>query len=268
MKNKKTQLQYAGDTDVGPVRSLNEDSFYADPELGLFLVADGMGGHDAGEVASAKAIEIISEYVRSSFVDNINDEETLADLDDNDATLVDEPNPAVEIISTAIQKANQEINRMNNDKGYPDGSGMGTTIVGVWLHQDCEYAITFHVGDSRIYRFRDNQVKQLSRDHTLYQFWMDNGQRGDPPTKNIILKAIGPWAETSPDVHIHGVANDDLFMVCSDGLTGPLNDDMIKVLLQDSNDDYSTTCKRLINLANKNDGSDNVTVIIVKCTKN
>ncbi|MBT4838682.1 MAG: serine/threonine-protein phosphatase [Methylococcales bacterium] len=256
----------AGLSDVGNVRKLNEDNYSVNTEHNLYVVADGMGGHDKGEVASKEAIEVIDEFVTQSYEDIIDSLDDENDEPDDDATLVDEPNPAIQIISDAIELANKKIHAMNSLKGYTDGQGMGTTVAGVWLHQNCKIAISFHVGDSRIYRYRDGKLIQISRDHTLYQFWEDNGRKGEPPTKNIILRAVGPWDETSSDINIHGVANQDMFLVCSDGLTGSLSDEDIENVLKDTtNENLDEACKKLIEQAKVQDGSDNITVIITHC---
>lgn len=261
-------IRASAQTDVGPVRTLNEDNFEIEKDLNLFIVADGMGGHDAGEVASKKAIDALVGHIADSLSGS---EDTLIEgnsetVIDDDSTLVDEPNPAVDTIAKAIASANERVHEINSAKGYPDGSGMGTTIAGIWIHHDCEFVISFHVGDSRIYRYRDDTLMQLSRDHTLHQFWADNGQQGDEPQKNIILKAIGPWEETSADINIHGINNNDLFMICSDGLTGPVNDEAIAATLKEAtSDNLDVICDKLVNMAITGGGTDNVTIIICRC---
>ncbi len=290
------KIRAVGRTDVGKVRTLNEDFCLVDDQQNLFIVADGMGGHDAGEIASKEATHVIQKHlkeflqmdeddvtIQEAYIDD--DDVTLVDIDntipfaemeqalrnskpkssdDEDATIVDEPNPAINTIATAIHKANEHIHNINLQKGYNDGAGMGTTIAGLWIQQHCGFAITFSVGDSRIYRYRHEHLSQLSRDHTLYQFWEDNGKNGPPPAKNIILRAVGPWKETHPEVHIHRLLPGDVFLICSDGLTGPVDDNKIKRILSQTNSEkLEQDCQALIDQANMGGGPDNITVVLV-----
>jgi len=253
--NSPRSVAFAGSTDVGRTRTHNEDSFEIDTDLKLLLVADGMGGHIGGDIASKTAIEAINDFI-----------------------LEYEPEPGsnglagaagfdsyASIVRTAAHRANHRIVGMNQERGLPENRGMGTTIVGLWLPEGLDRAVIFHTGDSRVYRLRNGYLTQLTKDHSLYQAWVDNGRYGDPPNRNIIMRALGMIHDVESDVSVEPVENNDIFLLCSDGLTGMVSDDtIIDILSETPRLPLEEACSRLILEANRNGGKDNVTVILAQ----
>ncbi len=234
-----------GLSDTGRTRRLNEDSYLISDDNALFVVADGMGGHDAGEVASRVAVETLSKEL----------------IPHNDIDM-HEIN-ATEKINDAVAETNHQVHKLNVERGYPEGSGMGTTVAGLWLKQNKGFALSFHIGDSRIYRFRNNVLSQITVDHTHHQLWLDTGKVGMEPNKNIIFKAVGPWQRLMPDISTHKLHHGDIYLLCSDGLTGMLSDDDIFQILQQTNSkNISDSNQKLIDMANDAGGTDNITSII------
>lgn len=272
-----SRIKAAGKSDVGCVRTLNEDSFRIDPEAGLLIVADGMGGHDAGEVASAEVVEAIREFLGGENGKNpartitnppMEDDTitmTLDDLIDSDeeATLDDLPNPLIATVTAAIAHANTKVNAINRKKGYPDGMGMGSTLVGLWYTEIGEQPVVFNVGDSRLYLMSRGRLIQITQDHTLFEQWTKFGGKGDSPAKNILLQAMGPSRRVTPDVRFQYLGRGDLVLLCSDGLTGMIPDKNIEEILREAREDnLDELCQLLIDQAKSRGGKDNVTVIL------
>ncbi len=255
------QLEVAGLTDVGRKRSLNEDTFKIHEPSGLLIVADGMGGHQKGEVASAAAVRIISHHVSRNVA-----EVRAGASNDGAAADVTEIEPAgadVKLMDDALAKANDAINALNQDRGFPTGTGMGTTVVGLLPTVEPGRMVVFNVGDSRAYRFRDATLSQMTRDHTLYQEWLNQGGQGDNPPRNVITRAIGPKAKVETDVGLQMLLPGDLVLVCSDGLTGMVTDPEIgETLDRLGQDPPEDICRGLVDFANERGGKDNVTVIV------
>jgi len=240
------QLSVAARTDVGRIRAGNEDSLYADASesRGLFIVADGMGGHAAGEVASEMAVAIVAEQ--------------LAVLDS--VTAPDAPGRVAE----ALRRANDAIYRrtvLESDK-----QGMGTTA-SVLVLSDAGYVIG-QVGDSRIYLLRDGQLRQLTKDHSYVQEQVDAGfltpeQARYHPYSNVITRCVGANDTVEPDVFAGPVKAGDVFLVASDGLTGMVDDRRLHQLLS-SNAKPSRLVDALIAEANGRGGLDNITAVLVQ----
>ncbi len=272
-------MQVAGLTDPGRVRTNNEDYFEIRQDLGVLLVCDGMGGHEAGEVASHMAAEGIADFIYEYDPDCLDDPDEQADQGDpgddrpvgtltidKSLSVGPEDEVAIGTVREAVRKANEKIQRENVQRGFSRGSGMGTTMVGLWLLKESDRVLLFNVGDSRIYRFRDGELELMTRDHTLYQEWEDRGREGEAPRKNIILRALGPFAETEADVRLEPLRKGDIFVLCSDGLTGFVEDDNIEDVLTEMGDsDLEAACTRLIQLANDGGGRDNITVVLGRC---
>lgn len=274
------RLLVAGRTNVGRVRSLNEDCFSIDLTASLLVLADGMGGHDAGEVASAKAVDSICRALNCFMESPSDDVQTVQNLavdpqsehtmmtiptpvNQEDPTLDDLPNPVINVIVNAISAANAELNNINREKGYPAESGMGTTIVGMWAPDFSEEPVVFHIGDSRLYLFQGKRLKQITRDHSLYQQWVNLGSPGSPPPRNVLLQALGPSHKVTPDVCFLQVEPGDVVLLCSDGLTGMVEEVQIqKILKTVSSANLDEKCDLLIDMARDAGGKDNVTVII------
>lgn len=235
-------------TDVGLVRDNNEDSFYKskDCNFPLFIVADGMGGHKAGETASKMAVEII----KNNFIQNKSKLTTEKSITKH--------------ITQAIKIANKEIfNYSNKDKLC---SGMGTTITLAYILNEKIYI--GHVGDSRAYRIRDNDIIQLTEDHSLVHELVKSGsitiEEGKVhPQRNMITRAVGTSTEIEVDLITEEFLKDDIFIICSDGLTNMITDQEIKksfknkVLLNEA-------CIDLVNKAKDNGGKDNITIIAIE----
>ncbi len=269
------RLLVAGCTDVGCVRTLNEDNFRVDSGAALLVVADGMGGHDAGEVASKKVVDSVCSTLRDAVSVPLDDlvvgsdvdpDATLADttLDaSEDSTLDDVPNPVVLAVQTAISRANTELNRANRRKGYPDGMGMGSTVVGLWFPEFSEHPLVFHVGDSRLYLQQRNRMRQITKDHSMYQQWLNFGGKGEAPAQNILLQAMGPSAHVTPDVRFQKISKGDVVVLCSDGLSGMISDAKIQKELSNANKrNLGKICGRLVQLARAAGGKDNITAIV------
>ncbi len=236
----------AARTDVGRVRSGNEDSLYADatPSRGLFIVADGMGGHAAGEVASAMAVQIIARELAP-----------VAAADAQDAP---------SRMSHALVEANRAIH--DRTARESDKAGMGTTA-SVLTISDAGYLIG-QVGDSRIYLLRDGQLRQLTRDHSYVQEQVDAGllspeQARYHPYSNVITRCIGANGNVEPDVFTGEVQPGDVFLVASDGLTGMVDDRRLQQLLA-SRAAPARVVDALVAEANGRGGLDNITAIIVQ----
>ena len=268
------QLDFAGLSDVGRARSRNEDSFAINEEAGLGLVCDGMGGHAGGDIASRTAVETIVDFIYEYEPDEAGDD---PDEVDDEGTINDgvpvaqaqrqAASPAtgrgIATIRNAVQLANRRLVTLNQQRGFPDGRGMGTTVVGLWMVAGTDKVVIFHAGDSRLYRLRGSELRQLTRDHSLYQAWLDNGAHGQPPHRNIIVRALGTMQDVEPEVSLQAMAGGDLFLICSDGLSGMITDDDIAAIIRDGGD-LPELCKRLVDLANEKGGHDNVTVVLAR----
>lgn len=262
-----------GATDVGLVRSGNEDNFLIDEALGLVMIADGMGGHDGGEIASAGALTAVREFLQQALQDHgdvvtllaATSQDTLvAGATDPDATWTDDTVPAIGILYDAIEFANQTLCAKNMLRQMADGTGMGTTLTGCWQPAAGESLIVFQVGDSRLYRLRGDAFVQLTRDQTLYQQAIDAGMIDDLPKRNVLLQAVGPYEHIKPEIEAYPVDAGDLFMLCSDGLHGAVaHAEMESVLRSATVDTAAAACQRLIDLAKDDGGRDNITVVLV-----
>ncbi len=241
----------AGLTDVGRMRVRNEDCLRLVPESGLALVCDGMGGHAGGDVASRKAVESIAASIMAF----------------SPAAPVLEPRvrAAAAAARSAVLLANRRIHALNQERGFSEGRGMGTTVVGLWQVPGSDRLVVFHAGDSRLYRLRAGALQPLTRDHSLYQMWIDNGRPGAAPHRNIIVRALGTGETVEPDIHVHRLEPDDLYLLCSDGLNGMVPDAAIaRILDQEGRRRPEDGCARLVDAANQAGGNDNITVIIAR----
>ncbi len=231
-----------GLTHVGKVRSINQDAFYL-PKLGesFAIVADGMGGHKAGEVASAMAVREFTRWLRCA------------------------PRPSESSASYAVHEANRTIHR--TAQRDEDKSNMGTTLVAIWLDEG--KAILTNVGDSRAYRLRDGELTQMSRDHSLVAELLAAGkitaeEARVHPQRNLVTRAVGTSSTVNPDVTTFDRKDHDLWLLCSDGLTNHVSDEQLKNVLT-SGDTLEDMAHRLVDMALHRGGSDNVTVVLVDC---
>jgi serine/threonine protein phosphatase PrpC len=246
--------EFAGATDVGLFRSHNEDNFSIDRKLGLALVADGMGGHVGGDIASQTAVNAFTAFLQTC--------------------TAPEPSMAVEdaliryqsMVRQAVAHTNHRIMTLNRDRGLPEGRGMGTTLVGLWFPGPQDLAVLFHIGDSRLYRLRDGQFSPLTRDHSLYQVWLDSGGVGEPPNRNVILRALGIWPDPEAEIQMVQTRPGDLYLLCTDGLNGMIDDDEMAAILTSKPpaNDLDALCRQFIQRANERGGRDNITVVLAQ----
>jgi protein phosphatase len=237
------QLEVGQATNVGMIRPGNEDSLHTDVRNGLFVVADGMGGHAAGEVASDMAVGIIADELRS-----------VKDIDDN----------VVAQVTQAMKRANLAI--FERTLTEVDKQGMGTTA-SVLLLRDGKYLIG-QVGDSRVYLLREGVLHQLTKDHSYVQEQVDAGfltpeQARYHPYSNVITRCVGASADVEPDTYTGPVKQGDVFLVASDGLTGMVDDRRLHALLKGPAN-AQRIVDALISEANGRGGLDNITAIVVK----
>jgi len=245
----------AGLSDVGRKRKTNEDSFHIDPGRGLFIVADGMGGHAAGEVASRLAVDTIQEFLRMSDADS-----EITWPFEFDESLSAGGNR----IQAAIHLANREIVR--HMQAQEDTRGMGTTVVTAVVADDS--CFIGHVGDSRAYLIRDGAIRQLTRDHTFVNEQVERGfmSRAEAerhPARNILTRAVGSSEELHVDLVETKLVAGDRILLCSDGLSSMVEDEAILRILQD-HPDLEEACSALVALANENGGWDNVTAVLIR----
>ncbi|MEZ4288033.1 MAG: Stp1/IreP family PP2C-type Ser/Thr phosphatase [Polyangiales bacterium] len=249
----------AGLTDVGLQREHNEDSYSILPDRSLFIVADGMGGHRAGDIASQIATQTIA-----SFFDLIEtlppDDETRSFAFDPDKDLLENR------LSTSVQLANQQIFEMS--VRHREVQGMGTTIVSALFAREEKRMYIAHVGDSRCYRIREGQIEQLTRDHSLVNDYLlvmpdlTEAQRRELPT-NVITRALGMQEAVAVDVQAVEVAPKDRYLLCSDGLNGMLEDNEILELARDARG-LEDAVSALVRGANAMGGEDNTTVVLIE----
>ncbi|RJF97880.1 Stp1/IreP family PP2C-type Ser/Thr phosphatase [Noviherbaspirillum saxi] len=243
------ELQIAAKTDTGMVRSHNEDAIFSSPEDGIAILADGMGGYNAGEVASAMAVDVTTQYLKAGLPELTSQR--------RDTRLH-------HLVVESIQRANTAIlEAAHADERY---EGMGTTIVVAIFRED---KLTLaHVGDSRAYRLRANQLTQITRDHSLLQEQIDAGLV-DPSwapyaqNRNLVTRAVGVDANMEVEIHEHQVEEGDVYLLCSDGLSDMLLDEKIREIMSQSDMPLEIACDTLVQAANGNGGNDNISVMLV-----
>lgn len=224
-------------TDIGKLRKQNEDAAWFDEARAVFAVADGMGGHLAGEVASRMAIEAVQRMAREN------------------------ERPGIAALREAVACAHETI--LAHAQDHIECAGMGTTLSVLWLGEN--YAYIAHVGDSRIYRLREGSLTQITQDHSLVEELVRAGlitreQARTHPRRNIITRALGTHGENEPDLLVTDVQDGDVFLLCTDGLTGMVPDDEIERTLRDCG--IEAAADRLLALALDAGGRDNVTLIL------
>src|SRR5687768_4067920 len=255
------ELTFAAATDVGRQRTHNEDNFLIDKKLRLFMVADGMGGHAAGEIASSIAVHEIRDAVHNN--------RDLIERYRVDETVV-QPIEILQVLEHAIQAACTTV--YNRAQAEPDKRGMGTTVSVLLIAGAHDHLRGFiaHVGDSRVYLARQSQCHQLTEDHSLMNELVRRGklkrdQIDNSPYKqfkNAVTRAVGVYASVEVDTFDFDILPGDRFLVCSDGLYVYLDDDSLPEVLADG--EIKEVPKRLIDLANAGGGHDNVTGIVVR----
>lgn len=236
-------MEQYGITHTGMVRENNEDRFFMDKEKHIYMVADGMGGHNAGEVASQMAVDIAGQYINDSMTPD-------ADL--------------TQVICDAITAANRDIYQKSiHSKKL---SGMGTTLDVCAFYED--KIITFHVGDSRIYRLRGDELSLMTTDHSFVEMLVQKGEltreeAENHPNRNMITRAVGTESTVLIDVSEQDAKPGDLYLMCSDGLTNMLNQSELEQILK-LDVSLEDRANRLVELANEKGGTDNITVLMIE----
>ena len=253
--NLQGKIQIVGFTDTGRVRQNNEDCIGYDSVLGLLVLADGMGGHLGGEVASTVSVDTIIQSVQQS-------------LPSVKSGQIDS-NTGYSMESVCIQKAIEQANDIVYKRSNSDAElrGMGTTIV-VMLFYNNRFSLA-HIGDSRCYRYRGQKIEQITKDHSLLQELIDRGfytpeEAKTSLNKNLVTKALGIDPSISPDLQEELVMKNDIYLLCSDGLTDLVEDEYISLTIQRFSDNLEEAAKQLISKANQNGGKDNISVIMCR----
>ena len=235
-------------SDIGKAREMNQDSYYISTsldEIQSYLLADGMGGYNGGEIASKLAIQSAKSYIENNFKDIDKDRDSI-----------------IQLIGSSMEYANMVI--CDKAKQEPELEKMGTTLEICLIYNNKVYI--GHIGDSRIYRIRHEFIRKLTQDHSYVQKLVKDGtitkeEAVHHPQKNMLMKALGCNAFVEPDVMVKGFLKDDVLLMCSDGLTNMVNQEEI---LQITKKNFELAPKELIDLANERGGYDNITVVVIK----
>lgn len=242
-------MQIGIKTDVGQSRENNQDSYYisSTADQPLFIIADGMGGHKAGEIASKMAIETVSNSLKKDLIDLELDDEEIKNK-----------------IENSIHQANEDIFKKSQE--FEKFSGMGTTVTLAFI-KDGKIFVG-HAGDSRAYIYKDSNLSQITEDHTLVAELVKNGsinkeEARNHPQRNFITRAVGSSEEIKVDLVVEYGGKEDILLLCTDGLTTMLTDDEIKECLY-KYDNVQIACEELVKYANNKGGFDNITILAVK----
>ncbi len=249
------RIEVAGQTDVGRKRNHNEDNFAILAEFGLYVVADGMGGHASGEVASKMAVDTLQEF----FAATADDPERTWPYKMDRSRGYEENRliTGIKLCNLRIYESSQRNARQR---------GMGTTLVALFAVEDGIYVA--HVGDSRVYRIRDSKLEQLTEDHSLLNDYkkmkhLTEEEIANFPHKNVIVRALGMKDTVKVDTRFETPRAGDTMVLCTDGLCGPVTDeDILQITLESP--DLSTAASRLIDAANASGGPDNITCILAR----
>lgn len=250
LKINQMNILACGATDIGKRRGNNEDCYRLLPEKNIYMVADGMGGHKAGEVASLKAVETASEYFT---------EERIKEMKKKREKVKKE-------MIQAIMEAHQAI--MTMSEAHRDYAGMGSTIVLSFIHNKLLYVC--HVGDSRIYVINQSEIIQITNDHSVAAELLRMGKLTKKEVRHSLLRnqltqALGYSYYLSPEYHEYILSKGDNVLLCSDGLWDMLSDDEIYSIVMEGGT-VKEVCKNLVDRANEAGGDDNITVLLIKCT--
>ncbi len=253
--NLSTVLEIVSQTDPGMVRSHNEDSITFDAAHGLAVLADGMGGYNAGEVASGIAVSMLAAELKQA-------------LDRSDPTRLGGPaaeQAAVKLLDEHVRRANSSIYQAAQSQ--PQYAGMGTTLVMALFYNN--RVSVAHVGDSRMYRLRGKAFDQITRDHSLLQEQIDSGMISKEDArlsqnKNLVTRAMGIDPQVEPEIKTYEVQPGDIYLLCSDGLNDMVEDEETRLTLATLQSNLPLAAGQLVQLANDNGGRDNVSVVLVK----
>jgi protein phosphatase len=251
-----------GVSDIGRRRLSNEDAYLVDNELGLYVVADGMGGHNAGEVASGEAVDTLHGMVKRAHAALEDVEQLTGGADAQAEAVLPVMRKTQRLVESAVQAATYMVFGLG--EANPERKGMGTTMS--VLLQRGEYAITAQVGDSRIYMMRDGRVEQVTEDHTLVAWQLKKGlitaeEARHSRQKNVITRAVGSREYVQVDTRSFPVRSADRFLLCSDGLHGYLDDREVAALMAGT---VHEVAARAVELANQRGGRDNITAVVVE----
>lgn len=235
-------------TDKGQVREMNQDYYYTSTsldEVQLYILADGMGGYNGGEIASSLAVQTAKNYIENNFKEIEKDKDSI-----------------IQLLGSSMEYANMVV--YEKAKENPELQGMGTTLEICLIYNNKVYI--GHVGDSRIYRIRKQFIRKLTQDHSYVQKLVKEGtitkeQAQHHPQKNMLMKALGCNAFVEPDVMVKGFLKDDILIMCSDGLTNLVDQTTIYEM---ASKNIEQATKDLVQLANDRGGYDNITVVIIK----
>ena len=235
-------------SDIGKVREINQDAYYISDSLDqvqLYMLADGMGGYNGGEIASKLAIQSAKSYIENNFKEIEKDRESI-----------------IQLVGSSMEYANMVV--YEKSKENKDLEGMGTTLEICLIYNNKVYI--GHVGDSRIYRIRKEFMRKLTQDHSYVQKLVKDGtitkeEAMHHPQKNMLMKALGCNAFVEPDVMVKGFLKEDILIMCSDGLTNLVSQEEI---FKEAKKDIEQAPKKLVEKANNNGGYDNITVVIIK----
>lgn len=235
-------------SDVGKVREMNQDYYYISnslDEVQLYILADGMGGYNGGEIASKIAVETAKNYIENNFKEIEKDRDSI-----------------IQLLGSSMEYANMVVYEKSQEK--PELHGMGTTLEICLIYNNKVYI--GHIGDSRIYRIRKEFIRKLTQDHSYVQKLVKEGkitkeQAEVHPQKNMLTRALGCNAFVEPDVMVKGFIKDDILVMCSDGLTNMVK---TEIIYQEASKNIEQAPKELVRIANENGGKDNVTVVIIK----
>lgn len=247
-------LEIVARTDPGMVRSHNEDAVFSSAEHGLAILADGMGGYNAGEVASGMATTLLASSLSVASSAKLQDVHRDTGKRVSHKYLTDEVAAANQAIFQAAQSQSQY-------------AGMGTTLVMAWFYDNL--VTVAHIGDSRLYRLRGDEFQQITRDHSLLQEQIDSGvispeEAKFSQNKNLVTRALGVDPEVEAEIHDYDVEPGDIYLLCSDGLNDMVDDDEIAMTLQALSANLALAADQLVQMANDNGGKDNISVILVK----
>lgn len=250
------RLEAAVRSDKGRVRKNNQDAYGFFPDLGLFMVADGLGGHQGGEVASRMTVDVVRD--------------ALAATHDDDMTPMTDPHGLVSLGARRLLRALDDANASVWEAGRdPERHGMGTTVVAVLFDRAYDVLAVCHVGDSRVFRMRADEVVQLTEDHTVVQQWVREGRIGPEeaarsPHRHMITQAVGTQEAVQPAVRLEHPEVGDVYVLTSDGVHDSVTPDEIAGVLRATTSHLEQACMQLIDLANQRGGRDNSTVLVVR----
>jgi serine/threonine protein phosphatase PrpC len=253
--NLSQSLQTASLTDPGRVRDHNEDCIESRPTIGLYVLADGMGGYNAGEVASGMATSLIADGVEEAWTPR-----EVSRLGRDEAKALSE-----RLVKEQIARANSAI--FTTSQNNPECAGMGTTLV-MGLFYD-NFLTVAHIGDSRLYRLRGEAMEQVTRDHSLLQEQLDSGlitpeEAKLSQNKNLVTRALGIDPTVEPELHVYEAELDDTYLLCSDGLSDMMEDEEIRLTLITLKTNPNLTVQQLVQAANDNGGRDNISAMLIR----